>query len=278
MDADMDIVLQSDFYRIVDFRCRCAACAPSAEEYADAFSISFIRQGNFIFHVYRSDLDCHSGRILVSKPGYPRRVSHVHAIPDACTVFEFSDGFYREMQDRYSSGILCNNDMHSAVVKATARAERLGDLAAASGPAAGRSRLQADELALSMAGTVLDLLTGTSPDRVDGRLKRNHLGTVESAKSYIRSHFSEDISLAGIAAHCHVSPFHFARVFRAFTSTSPHRYLSEIRLEHARMLLRDTSRTVSAVAFSSGFRSVEHFTFAFRKAFGCSPGKFRDCR
>jgi AraC family transcriptional regulator len=110
------------------------------------------------------------------------------------------------------------------------------------------------------------------------RLKKNHLLTIERAKEYITQHFSDDISLQDIAAHCYVSPFHFSRIFKTFTSFAPHRFLLSIRLQHAEMLLRDTSLPVTDIAFSSGFNSIEHFSAAFRQQYKLSPALFRNNR
>jgi AraC family transcriptional regulator len=89
------------------------------------------------------------------------------------------------------------------------------------------------------------------------------------------SNFTEDISLMDMARHCHVSPFHFSRIFKLFTSSSPHQFLSGLRLKQAELLLLDTALPVADVAFSSGFNSLEHFTAAFKQQYGLPPARFR---
>jgi AraC-like DNA-binding protein len=56
---------------------------------------------------------------------------------------------------------------------------------------------------------------------------------------------------------------------------SPHQYLLTRRLERAAALLRNTDRSVAAVCFTVGLRSVGSFTTSFGRAFGLSPTAYR---
>ena len=111
-------MFESDYYRIKDFRCRCHDCTTSKPEYSDAFCVSFVRQGNFLFNVFRQSLDSYSGCVLVTKPGYDRTVSHIHTIPDECTIIEFKESFYKEILEQYPGvKFLTNNDQHATLLK-----------------------------------------------------------------------------------------------------------------------------------------------------------------
>jgi AraC family transcriptional regulator len=106
-------------------------------------------------------------------------------------------------------------------------------------------------------------------------LKKYHLVTMENARDYLFRHFTEGVSLAQLADHCHVSTFHFSRIFKAVLNTSPHQYLTELRLNHAQLLLQSTRLPVTQVAFQSGFSSLEYFATTFRQRFGCTPQQQR---
>ncbi|HEY3429899.1 MAG TPA: AraC family transcriptional regulator, partial [Cyclobacteriaceae bacterium] len=132
---------------------------------------------------------------------------------------------------------------------------------------------------MEMVDHVIHHTTDYKPnDAISARLKKNHLFTIEKAKDYITKHFTSDISLTEIADHCHVSPFHFSRIFKTFTSISPHQFLLSIRLKNSELLLKETSLPVADVAFSSGFNSIEHFTNAFRQKYHSPPARFRTTR
>jgi AraC family transcriptional regulator len=91
----------------------------------------------------------------------------------------------------------------------------------------------------------------------------------------MESRLGEDVALADLAREASLSPFHFARCFKAATGMSPHRYLVERRVERARDLLTGTDASLADVAAACGFCSQAHFTSAFKRESGITPGVFR---
>jgi len=275
--ADIHQLYESDFYRVLDFKCRCRDCGTSSPEYSNTFSISFVRKGNFLFNVFRHSLDSYTGCVLVTKPGYERTVTHVHEIPDECTIFDFKNEFYQEILEKYPSiRFLFDNDLHSTLVKINPETEYLhyrivSTILSKSGP-----KLEIDSLVMELMDTVFSRITDYKPDfEVHDRTKSRHLITIERAKNYINEHFHEDISLMEIASNSFVSPFHFSRLFKTLTSYSPHQFLLNIRLKNAEVLLKNTSMPVSSIAFASGFNSIEHFGATFNQKYHQAPSSFR---
>jgi AraC-like DNA-binding protein len=277
MEADIHHLYASGFYRVMDFRCRCVDCVRSKPEYSDNFSIAFVRRGNFLFNVFRRSLDAHTGCVLMTKPGAERTVTHVHTVPDECTIFQFTADFHTLVADLYAhTPFFGNPDLHSTLVRTSPELEFLHFAIVRRILDGSASRLQLDELVVDMVQKVLREATDYEPsEAIDDRVKRFHLSTIETAKDYIATHYARDISLSEMAAHCHVSPFHFSRLFKIFTRTSPYRFLLAIRLQQACLLLRETVLPVSDVAYASGFNSLEHFTASFTRAQGCSPTAYR---
>lgn len=278
MEADIHLLYESDFYRVLDFKCRCTECRRSKPEYSESFSISFVRKGNFLFNVFRHSLDSYTGCVLINKPGSERTVTHVHVVPDECTIFDFKNDFYRELLEQYGHvKFFRDGDCHSTLIKTDMETEFLHYYILQLIQNSGGSRLQTDQLVLQMAGKVLGDVTDYKPDsRINLRLKKNHLTTIERAKEYISGNFVRDISLMEIAEYCYVSPFHFSRIFKTFTGCSPHQFLLSIRLQYAAMLLSNTSGPVADIAFSSGFNSIENFTTAFRQRYAYPPSRYRE--
>ena len=276
MQADIHTLYESDLYSITDFKCRCTDCRTSEPEYCDSFCISFIRKGNFLFNVFRHSLDSYSGCALITKPGYEHTVTHTHTVPDECTIFEFNMNFYKELKEYYHKiDFFQNSDLDCTLVKTTAEIEFLHFNILQMALVKSGGRLEIDQLVLEMIEKVLACISEyTSDFRINEKLKKNHLRTIELAKEFITLNFAEDISLTDIATYCCVSPFHFSRIFKTFTSYSPHQFLLTIRLKNAELLLRNTVLPVADVAFSSGFKSIQYFTTAFRQKYQCPPGKF----
>ena len=106
-------------------------------------------------------------------------------------------------------------------------------------------------------------------------LKEHHVAAIENAKEFMQRHFRDNISLNQISNYCHTSQFHFSRIFKQFTNCSPYQYLLFIRLNHAEVLLRSTSKPITDICFSSGFNSLEHFATIFRTKFKKNPSEYR---
>jgi AraC family transcriptional regulator len=93
--------------------------------------------------------------------------------------------------------------------------------------------------------------------------------------AYICTHFDHVIHTDDLAALVRLSPFHFCRVFRATFGAPPHRYISLIRVECAKLLMRNTSVPLGQIAAECGMADQAHFNKLFRRFVGTSPGAWR---
>ncbi len=103
---------------------------------------------------------------------------------------------------------------------------------------------------------------------VDRRIRR--------AVELMHAQLERDLPLEEIASAAHLSPFHFARLFKKLTGATPHAYLAQLRAERARALLAETDLSITEVATRVGYMSSSHFSKAFRQATGLSPRAFRN--
>ena len=93
--------------------------------------------------------------------------------------------------------------------------------------------------------------------------------------NYIRQHFADHISVEDLACACNLSVSALERRFRKHLDKTPHQYLTEVRLEHARTLLTDTDKAIGTIALEIGFADHSHFTRAYKKHFGATPKEAR---
>lgn len=98
---------------------------------------------------------------------------------------------------------------------------------------------------------------------------------VVCAMEYISEHFASHISLNDVANHVHLSPSYFSKLFAEISGKSFVHYLTEQRVEHARLLLATTESSVTEVAFASGFGSFSAFSRAFQAYCGITPTEFK---
>lgn len=94
-------------------------------------------------------------------------------------------------------------------------------------------------------------------------------------QAFIDKYITESIHVEQLAAEVHMSPFHFARMFKQATGQSPHLYVVMQRVERAKSLLRDSELALIDVAAQAGFRTQGHFCGVFRRYTGATPRTFR---
>lgn len=99
---------------------------------------------------------------------------------------------------------------------------------------------------------------------------------IMTAKSLLESRFSEKVVLEEIAGQMNISYVWFRTYFKKHTGFSPYDYLLNIRINHARLLLKNTSRTVKEISQASGFESQQQFSKTFKKKTGLTPLAFRN--
>jgi len=97
-------------------------------------------------------------------------------------------------------------------------------------------------------------------------------------EALVRDRLGEALTVGQMAAAAGYSEFHFARLFRAATGRTPHRYLSEARMTRACRLLEEGRLSILAVALECGFKDASHFSRAFRAQLGITPHAYRESR
>ncbi|MFJ3876929.1 helix-turn-helix domain-containing protein [Streptomyces sp. NPDC090077] len=149
--------------------------------------------------------------------------------------------------------------------------ERLVAEYAAPGPA---DTLYAQSLVQAAAAVMLRVAGegGVPPVREGGLAPRRLAQVVD----FIHANLSGRVTLADLATVAGVSESHFTRVFKASTGQSPHQYVMQRRLDHARRELLRTSRPIAEIATEAGFADQSHLTRTMRRHEGATPRMLRD--
>jgi AraC-like DNA-binding protein len=98
---------------------------------------------------------------------------------------------------------------------------------------------------------------------------------IVSAKAYIDENFTEPIDLKQISQRALLSRFHFHRLFTRIYRRTPHKYLTEKRLDRAKHLLSE-NKAVTDVCAEVGFESIGSFSVLFKKEIGFAPTYYRN--
>ena len=103
----------------------------------------------------------------------------------------------------------------------------------------------------------------------------SHRRAVERVAGAMREGKDGPLSLRDMADIAHLSPFHFARVFKAVTGVPPGEFSAALRLGEAKRLLLTTDLSVGEICFEVGYESLGTFTSRFARLVGATPGEVR---
>ncbi len=92
---------------------------------------------------------------------------------------------------------------------------------------------------------------------------------------YIHSNLDNPLGVHQLAMHVGVSRRLLERRFGEVCRQTPADYIRTVHLDRAKQLLRDTLLPIPDVAQKSGFTSPDYMGFAFKKATGMTPLKYR---
>ena len=94
-------------------------------------------------------------------------------------------------------------------------------------------------------------------------------------KTHLDIKYTEPIHLSDLSQSFGYTADHLIRAFRKQYGITPHRYLVEKRMDHARWLLENTKLTAEQIATAVGYTDFSTFYRSFCKAQGQAPGTFR---
>lgn len=106
----------------------------------------------------------------------------------------------------------------------------------------------------------------------NGRVS-NHI--VDQIQAYIAQHYTEKLTLTGIASRFYISPYYLSRLFKKSTNLSLVEYINGVRIKAAQNLIEKTGDSIASVAEQTGFMTTAHFRRVFKDATGLSPQQYR---
>lgn len=110
----------------------------------------------------------------------------------------------------------------------------------------------------------------------DSKPNDQHSHLIRQAKEYIEKHYTDpELSLNEVAAQANLSPSHFSVVFSQETYQTFKEYLTEVRINKAKELLRMTTMRSADIAYQVGYNDPHYFSSVFKKNTGLSPIEFR---
>ena len=98
--------------------------------------------------------------------------------------------------------------------------------------------------------------------------------SIKGSLDFIHENYTDcQIRMSDIVKNAGMSEVYFRKIFKSCFGVTPKRYITDLRMEHAKTLLNSGHVTVSEAAERSGFGDVKHFSTAFKKKMGYPPSK-----
>ncbi len=98
---------------------------------------------------------------------------------------------------------------------------------------------------------------------------------VSLALDYIENNYFRPLDISEIASQLGLSRAHFTTVFTKKVGEAPYNYLTKIRIKHAKQYLSSSTLSITEIAYSVGFSSIERFSEQFKKQVMLSPLAYR---
>ena len=99
---------------------------------------------------------------------------------------------------------------------------------------------------------------------------------VSKAKAYIKENYGRDISLDDVSREVNVSPYYFSKLFKEEEGQNFIEYLTKIRIDKARQLLREENLSIKEISIMVGYSDPNYFSRLFRKQMDMSPREYRE--
>ena len=99
---------------------------------------------------------------------------------------------------------------------------------------------------------------------------------VAKAKKYIQENYSKDISLDDVSKEVSISPYYFSKLFKEEAGENFIEYLTRIRIEKAKEMLKKPELSIKEVGVMSGYGDPNYFSRIFKKQTDMTPREYRE--
>ena len=227
------------------------AYGPAVRNY---YLIHFVKSGKGVFSVGGNDYALEKNSAFLIRPGV---VSYYRADSDDPWHYAWL-GIRGSEAERLINATLGDCDVFNVP------AELIYELEAVV-----KTAVDVTDMAYALTGLCYKILGRMRSERAP---KPKRPDIVKSATRFIEYNYFRPFDVTRLAEELGMSRAHFTTVFTAAMGVSPYNYLTRFRISKAESLIKsDAGLSVSEVAYSVGFSSIERFSEMFKKYAGVSP-------
>lgn len=180
-------------------------------------------------------------------------------------IFAWLQANYQEEMDCMKAKLL---EMFFVVKRTLAYEGEENDL---SGQVALLKITQMEELKIYAVNFLKGMIT-----TLDKYRKREYSGLIREALDYIHAHYNREISLDEVAKAMNMSYHYFSKFFKETTGQNFIDYLTELRVEKSKELLKDLSLSIKNISYDVGYSDPNYFSKLFKRITGITPTEYRE--
>lgn len=132
-----------------------------------------------------------------------------------------------------------------------------------------KKNLEINQLVPQIINALYDSLMDVKHNRLNSNI-------VSAAIALIKENYLNSLTLTEISKCACVSKFHFLRIFKEFTGTTPNEYIINLKMSHAKKILVSTDKTLEEISEILGYTSASSFIRAFKFSVGLTPKAFKN--
>ena len=189
----------------------------------------------------------------------------------------YAGSFFDWMMETHVQNVM---DVKLKVLEFVLRAERIGF---ESGGMIYRFNMRSEYLETIMNMTTYDQLRewftnkiGTVCHNILTKKEENTVDIIKNAQDYIAANYSKDIILDDVSKELQISPYYFSKLFKKRTGSNFIEYLTNVRIERAKELLRNTNKSMKEICLEVGYSDANYFSRTFKKNVGVTPSEYKE--
>lgn len=98
---------------------------------------------------------------------------------------------------------------------------------------------------------------------------------LQNVKEYLDEHYQQKITLDGLSEMFYINKFYLTRIYKDQFGISINSYLLQVRITHAKQMLRFTDLSIEEISHECGMNDANYFSRMFKKVEGMTPGEYR---
>ena len=106
-------------------------------------------------------------------------------------------------------------------------------------------------------------------------ISQREIHPVQAAKQYIQQNYGKAITLSEIAEKLNFSSVYFGNMFKKHTGKTFNAYLTDVRMDQAKQLLKKQEYSISQIAGMVGYQDIKYFSRTFKNVYGVKPSEYR---